>query len=78
MVAVLAVIAVLWISGISSLLGSHAQAERGLAQVRRLAAQHRALAAEQKSLHQRRTILDQARALGMVKSGEQAFIVVNH
>jgi cell division protein FtsB len=76
MVAVLGVIAVLWISAVSSLLSSHAQAERGLAQVRRLAAQHRALLAEQKSLHQRSTILSQARALGMVKQGEQSFIVV--
>jgi cell division protein FtsB len=77
MITVLVVIAVLWISAVASLLSSHAQAERGLAQVRRLAAEHRALLTEQRSLHQRSTILSHARALGMVKQGEQSFIVVN-
>ena len=77
MVAVLGVIAVLWISGISSLLGSHAQAERGLTQVRTLSAQRDKLLAEEKALGQKATILSQARSLGMVKKGEQSFIVTH-
>jgi cell division protein FtsB len=76
-VAVLVLIGYLWVSGISSLLHSHAQAERGLAQVRHLAATNRALIEQGKSLHQKATILDQARALGMVKQGEQPFIITH-
>lgn len=75
LVAVLVLIGYLWVSGISSLLRSHAQADRGLAQVRALAAVHHRLLAEERALHQRATILGVARTLGMVKKGEQAFIL---
>ncbi|HET9074633.1 MAG TPA: septum formation initiator family protein [Solirubrobacteraceae bacterium] len=77
MVAVLVLIGYLWISGIASLLHTRAQAERGLAQVHRLAVENRRLLAEEKALHQRGTILDQARSLGMVRQGEQSFILTH-
>jgi cell division protein FtsB len=75
LIAVLALIGYLWISGIVSLVHSHAQAEAGLAQVRRLTVIHQQLQAKEKALHQKSTILDQARGLGMVKQGEQSFIL---
>jgi cell division protein FtsB len=77
LLAILALIAYLWITGVAGLLASHAQAERGLAQVRRLAAQNRTLLAEERSLSQRATILAQARQLGMVERGEQSFIITH-
>ncbi len=78
LIAVLVLIGYLGVSGVASLISSHAQAEAGLATVRRLAATNRHLRAEEKALHQKSTILSDARSLGMVKKGEQSFIVVNH
>ncbi len=75
LVAVLVLIGYLWINGITGLLRTHAQAERGLAQVHRLAVENHALLAEERSLHLRATILKDARGLGMVKQGEQSFVV---
>jgi cell division protein FtsB len=77
MLAVLLLVAWLWIDGISSLLRTHHQAVAGLAQVHRLAAENHRLVAEQKSLGQLSTILTDARKLGMVKKGEQAFVVTH-
>ena len=77
LVATLALIGYLWISGIVALIGAHAQADRGLAQVHQLAAEQRALQAEARALHQRATILAQARSLGMIDQGEQSYIVTH-
>ncbi len=77
MIAVLALIAYLWITGLAGLLARHAQAERGLAQVHRLAAENRTLLAEEHALTQRATILARARQLGMVGRGEQSFIITH-
>ncbi len=77
MIVVLLIIGYLWITGISSLMSHHAQAERGLSQVHQLAAQNQALLAEEKALHQRATIVADARKLGMVHKGEQSFIVTH-
>ena len=75
MVVVLLLLGYLCVTGISSLISHHAQAERGLRQVHQLASQNRALLAEEKALHQRATIVGAARKLGMVHKGEQSFIV---
>jgi cell division protein FtsB len=77
LVVVVAIIAYLGISGLSSLISHHAQAAAGLAQVQRLSAEHHALVKEEKALHQKATILARARDLGMVKQGEQSFIVTH-
>ncbi len=75
MLVVVLIVGWLWVDGLSSLMSTHAQAESGLTQVRQLAAENHKLVAEQKSLSQLPTILSDARKLGMVKKGEQAFVV---
>ena len=74
---VVALLAYLWITGLSSLLSHHTQATQGLSQVQQLSRQNRALVAEEKALHARATIVADARKLGMVKAGEQSFIVTH-
>jgi cell division protein FtsB len=77
MIVVIMIIGYLAVTGISSLISHHAQAERGLSQVRQLAAENRSELAEEKALHQRATIVAAARKLGMVHTGEQSFIVTH-
>jgi cell division protein FtsB len=77
LVVVVALLAYLWISGLSSLISHHSQAAQGLSQVEQLSRQNAALVSEEKALHDRATIVADARKLGMVKAGEQSFIVTH-
>jgi cell division protein FtsB len=77
LVVVILLLGYLWISGLTSLCAHHTQAAQGLSQVRQLTAQNRALLAEERALHQRSTIVADARKLGMVHTGEQAFVLTH-
>ncbi|MBO0769417.1 MAG: septum formation initiator family protein, partial [Solirubrobacterales bacterium] len=77
MLGALLIVAWLWIDGFANLASTHAQAAHGLAEVKALAKENHQLKAEAAALHQPATILAKARTLGMVKSGEQAFLLTH-
>jgi len=73
---VLAVVAGLYIQHAIEYLTTRAQAHHQRAQVQRLARANAQLRAQQKSLNDPATIKRDARALGMVQSGERSYAVV--
>lgn len=75
MLIVLGIVAVLYAEHLVSYLSTRSQADRELAAVQSLARQNRRLSAEQQSLGQPATIQHEARALGMVRAGERAYVV---
>ncbi len=75
LLVVLALVAWIGFQGFTSLLHTRAQAEHELRLVSALVAKNKKLEAQQKSLQQPSTIARDARALGMVRRGEQAYVV---
>jgi cell division protein FtsB len=66
------------VRGLASFLRTHAEAAQQLAIVQALERQNRELAAQDLALRQPQTLMRDARALGMVRVGEQPFVVVGH
>jgi cell division protein FtsB len=75
MLAVFALVAVVGIQGAVTYLKTRSEAEQQQAIVRTLARQNRQLARQQRSLSNPATIVQAARALGMVRQGEHAYVV---
>ena len=73
---VLAVVAGLYIQHAIEYLSTRVQAEHQQAQVQKLARANAQLRARQKSLNDPATIKRDARALGMVQTGERSYAVV--
>jgi cell division protein FtsB len=72
---VLAVVVALYVEHTVSYFQTRAQAERQQATVTTLQRQNTALIRQQKSLSNPATIISQARALGMVRPGEQPYAI---
>jgi cell division protein FtsB len=72
---VLAVVIGLYVEHTLSYVSTRAQADQQQAIVDRLARQDAALTREQKSLNNPATIINEARALGMVRAGEQPYVI---
>jgi cell division protein FtsB len=72
---VLAVVIGLYVEHTLSYVSTRAQADQQQAIVGRLARQNAALTREQKSLNNPATIINEARALGMVRAGEQPYVI---
>src|SRR5436305_12455163 len=75
LLAVLIVVAGLYVQQGIRLLSTHGEAQHQLAVVQNLARQNRQLAAQQRSLSDPATIQQNARALGMVQPGERPYVV---
>ena len=75
LLAVLIVVAGLYVQQGFRLLSTHTQAQHQLDVVQQLARQNRQLAAQQRSLNDPTTIQQDARALGMVRPGERPYVV---
>ncbi|MGP0052082.1 MAG: FtsB family cell division protein [Solirubrobacteraceae bacterium] len=73
---VFGLVAVLGIQGAVSFLHTHAQAEQQQAIVRALTRENMKLREQQRSLQSTPTIVQDARKLGMVRPGEQPFVVI--
>jgi cell division protein FtsB len=72
---VLAVVIGLYVEHTLSYVSTRAQADQQRAIVTQLARQNAALIREQKSLNDPATIISEARSLGMVRPGEQPYVV---
>lgn len=72
---VLAVVIGLYVEHTLSYFATRAQADQQQAIVTRLARQNAALTRQQKSLNDPATIVHDARALGMVRPGEQSYVI---
>jgi hypothetical protein len=75
LLVVLAVVVGLYVQHTLSYLSTRAQADRALATVQQLARDNRALERQQRSLTNPATIIRDARALGMVLSGERPYVI---
>jgi cell division protein FtsB len=75
LLAVLIVVAGLYVQQGIRLLSTHSEAQHQLDVVQSLARQNRQLAAQQRSLSDPATIQQDARALGMVRPGERPYVV---
>jgi cell division protein FtsB len=75
LLVVLAVVIGLYVEHTLSYFATRAQADQQQAVVDRLASQNAALSLQAKSLANPSTIVNDARALGMVRPGEQAYVV---
>jgi cell division protein FtsB len=75
LLVVFALVAVIAARGMLSFLHTRAQDNQELAIVQALERQNRQLTAQDRALKQPATIIRAARSLGMVRSGEQAFVV---
>jgi len=75
---VLAVVVGLYVQHTLSYLAVSSQAGRQEAIVDQLTQQNRQLSAEQRSLSQPVTIVREARALGMIRPGERAYVIIGH
>jgi len=75
MLLVLALIGYIGLKAGLALLATHAQAQQEAGLVASLRRQNRALVQQQRQLSQRATIIRDARALGMVRVGEKAYVV---
>ncbi len=71
----IAVVVGLYVQHALSYLSTRAQADNQLAVERRLARQDLQLERQQQSLNSSSTIIAQARALGMVASGERSYAI---
>jgi cell division protein FtsB len=72
---VFAAVFAVWCQDALSWWSVHQQADRQAAIVRRLERANAALQAQQRSLNDPATIVREARALGMVRSGEHPYVV---
>jgi cell division protein FtsB len=75
LLAVFVLVAGIGVQGVRGYLSTHAQAEQQMSVVQNLQRQNRKLSQLQRSLQNPQTIVLDARALGMVGSGEQSFAV---
>ena len=75
MLCVFALVAVVLARGASSFLNTRAEANQQAAIVTVLQREHRQLLAQDAALRRPQTIVRDARALGMVRPGEQSFAV---
>jgi cell division protein FtsB len=78
LLVVLTVVVGLYVQHTLSYLAVSSQADQQQAIVSRLERQNARLAAEQKSLGQPATIVRDARALGMVRTGERPYVIIGH
>jgi cell division protein FtsB len=76
LLVVLAIVVALYVEHSLSYVSTRAQADQQQAIVRSLSRQNAALAQEQKSLNEPSTIIRDARALGMVRPGEQPYVII--
>lgn len=75
MLGVFALVAIVLAHGASSFLQTRAEAQQEAAIVAQLQAEHHQLLARDAALRRPQTIISDARALGMVRAGEQSFAV---
>jgi cell division protein FtsB len=75
---VLTVVVGLYVQHTLSYLAVSSQAGRQEAIVDQLTQQNRQLSAQQRSLSQPVTIVRDARALGMIRPGERAYVIIGH
>jgi cell division protein FtsB len=75
LLVVLAVVAGLYVQQGLAYLSTHAQAEQQLAIVHRLTHENAVLEQQQRSLNDPATIQRDARALGMVRTGERPYVI---
>jgi cell division protein FtsB len=75
MLCVLALIGWIGLKAMLALIATHSQAQQEMTLVSSLRQQNRALQRQQQQLNQRSTIINEARALGMVKVGEKPYVV---
>jgi cell division protein FtsB len=75
LLVVLTVVLGLYVQHTLSYFSTRAQADRALATVQQLARANHALEREQRSLTNPATIIRDARALGMVQSGERPYVI---
>ncbi len=73
---VLAVVVGLYVEHTLSYFSTRSQADQQSAVVNQLARQNAALTREERSLDDPQTIVQDARALGMVRQGEQSYVVI--
>ena len=78
LLAVLTVVVGLYVQHTLSYLAISSQASHQEAIVDQLTRQNRALAAQQHSLSQSSTVVREARALGMIRPGERAYVITGH
>jgi cell division protein FtsB len=78
LLVVLTVVVGLYVQHTLSYVSISAQASRQEAIVDQLTQQNQSLAAQQHSLKQATTVVREARALGMVRPGERAYVVTGH
>jgi cell division protein FtsB len=76
LLVVLAVVLGVYVQHALSYLSTRAQADRAVSTVHQLARANRALEREQQALQQPATIIRDARALGMVRAGERAYVIM--
>jgi cell division protein FtsB len=75
LLVVLGIVVVVGVQGFLSFMATRAADEQQQAIVRSLKSQNVALIQQQRSLSQPQTIIEDARSLGMVRPGEQPFVV---
>jgi cell division protein FtsB len=75
LLAVLVLVAGIAAQGVASFMRTRAEAAQQLAIVRALEQQNRKLTAQDRALRLPSAIIRDARALGMVRVGEQSFVV---
>jgi cell division protein FtsB len=75
MLGVFALVTAIGVQGVVTYMHSRAEADQQLAVVQSLAHANRALLRQQASLNNPATIVQDARALGMVRQGERAYVV---
>jgi cell division protein FtsB len=75
---VLGVVVGLYVQHTLSYLSTRAQADRQQAIVESLASQNASLVRQQAALNDPATIVRDARALGMVRPGERAYVITGH
>ena len=77
MVVVVGMVGLLGLKAGLALLAARAQAAQETSLVLSLEKQHRQLVAQKRALFQKSTIMRDARQLGMIESGERAYVVVS-
>jgi hypothetical protein len=75
LLAVFVLVAGIAAQGVASFLKTRAEAAQQVAIVQALERQHRRLGVQDRALRVQSTIIRDARALGMVRVGEQSFVV---
>jgi cell division protein FtsB len=75
LLVVLTIVVGLYVEHTLSYMATHTQADRQQAIVTKLARQNAQLAKEAKALNTPSTIVSQARALGMVRPNERAYVI---